>query len=435
VRKYTLCFLFLIISIPLSFHPFKAQNAYTPSEENLENREWFRDAKFGMFIHWGIYSVLGDGEWVMENKRIDKKTYKHLAEFFNPVDFDPEEWVSLAKAAGMKYITFTARHHDGFSMFNTSHSDWNVVQRTHYKNDILKKLADECRRQGIKLFLYYSHLDWYHEDYYPLGRTGHYAGRPDSGDWDKYLDFINAQLTELLTNYGKIAGIWFDGMWDKRDTDWKLDDTYNLIHSMQPQTLIGNNHHTQPAAGEDIQIFERDLPGQNITGYREETETGMLPLETCETMNNSWGFNLFDKNFKSTKEIIQYLVRAAGFDGNLLLNVGPMPNGRIQPESVAILKEIGEWMDKNGGTIYGTRGGPIASKVWGVTTQKGDRVFVHNLSGETHLLIPNFGKTIRRISLFTDSTILNFKQDEFGISIQIPLEKINEINTIIVLET
>jgi alpha-L-fucosidase len=423
------------------FQPVAAQNVYVPSNENLKNREWFQDAKFGMFIHWGVYSVLGQGEWVVHNRMMEKKTYEHLATFFNPVEFNPEEWVSLAKAAGMQYITFTARHHDGFSMFNTQQSDWNIVKRTPYRKDVLKMLADECRRQGIKLFLYYSHLDWYHNDYYPRGSTGQHSGRPERGDWDMYIDFINTQLTELLTNYGEIAGIWFDGMWDRRDVasgatgaDWGLDETYRLIHSIQSHCLIGNNHHSAPNDGEDFQMFEKDLPGQNLTGYRTETTVGDLPLETCETMNNSWGFNIFDKDFKSTKDLIQYLVSAAGHNTNLLLNVGPMPNGKIQPEFVETLKEIGTWVGKNSETIYGTRGGPVPPKIWGVTTQKDNRVYVHNLSGETHLLIPDFGKTVKRISLFTNDKALRFNQDEFGITIKSPPEMIDEIDTILVLE-
>jgi alpha-L-fucosidase len=430
MKKY----FFSLLLIVFFCHSGVAQSPYIPTAENLKNREWFQDAKFGMFIHWGVYSVLGQGEWVMHNRMMDKKTYEQLTAFFNPVEFNSEEWVSLAKATGMQYITFTARHHDGFSMFDTGQSDWNIVERTPYNKDILKFLADECRRQGIKLFLYYSHLDWYHDDYYPRGTTGQHSGRPDGGNWEKYLDFINAQLTELLTNYGEIAGIWFDGIWDRRDADWGLDETYRLIHSIQSHCLIGNNHHSAPIDGEDFQMFEKDLPGQNLTGYRTETTIGDLPLETCDTMNNSWGFNIFDKSFKSTKDLIQYLVSAAGHNANFLLNVGPMPNGKIQPEFIATLKEIGKWLEKNGETIYGTRGGPVRPKPWGVTTQKDNRVFVHNLQGQTHLLIPNFGKTVKHVSLFADGTSLNFKQDEFCITIKIPPEMIDEVDTILVLE-
>ncbi len=411
-----------------------AQSEYVPDPRNLQSREWFRDSKFGMFIHWGVYSVLGDGEWVMHNRQLDKQTYEHLAPFFNPVGFDPEAWVSLARTAGMKYITFTARHHDGFSMFDTKQSDWNIVERTPYGKDIVKMLADECRRQGIKLFLYYSHLDWYHDDYYPRGSTGQFSGRREGGDWPAYMDFINAQLTELLTDYGDIAGIWFDGMWDKREADWNLTGTYELIHSLQPQSIIGNNHHANPNDGEDFQMFEKDLPGQNRTGYRTDTEVSGLPLETCETINNSWGFNFADKNFKGPGELIHYLVTAAGVGGNFLLNVGPMPGGSIQPEFVSILKDIGAWMEKNGETIYGTRGGPIPPQSWGVSTRKNGKVFIHNLSGETSLSIPDFGTLVRNVYLFSGGESLDFTRDTSGMTVDIPPDKIDPIDTIVVLE-
>ncbi|MGA7755047.1 MAG: alpha-L-fucosidase, partial [Candidatus Sulfotelmatobacter sp.] len=215
-----------------------AQTGDQPSPENLQARREFQDMKFGMFIHWGVYSVLGDGEWVFHNRKLTVDEYNRLPLFFDPEKFDAKTWVSLAKAAGMKYITITSRHHDGFAMFDSKISDWNIVQRTPYKKDPLKMLTEECRRQGIKLFFYYSQLDWHNPDYYPRGATDWKNGRPDHGDWDAYLDnYMDGQLTELLTNYGPIGGIWFDGMWDKPDADWHLDKTYALIHKLQPAAL------------------------------------------------------------------------------------------------------------------------------------------------------------------------------------------------------
>jgi len=412
-----------------------AQVNYTPSPENLKSREWFQDAKLGMFIHWGVYSILGDGEWVMNNQRIDKQTYQKLPSFFNPINYDPKEWVALAKVAGMKYITITSKHHDGFAMFDSKLTDWDIIERTPYKKDVIKMLADECKKEGIKLFFYHSQLDWFQENYFPRGNTGQTAGRPDKGDWYKYLDFMDGQLTELLTNYGEIGGIWFDGHWDKKDSDWRLDKTYGLIHSLQPACLIGSNHHLTPFPGEDFQMFEKDLPGQKTTGFNQEQTVGQLPLETCETMNNSWGFNLQDKNYKSTKNLIQYIVKAAGLNSNFLLNVGPMPNGKIQPEFVSTLKEIGSWINKNGETIYGTRGGPVTPRSWGVTTQKGNKVYVHILNPEdNNILIPDFGKKIRSITTFGQGVKIKYKQDAFGIAITVPDEVIDETDTILVIE-
>jgi alpha-L-fucosidase len=411
------------------------QTTYTPAQENLKSREWFQDAKFGLFIHWGVYSVLGDGEWVMNNQRIDKQTYQKLPAFFNPVDYNPKEWVAMAKAAGMKYITITSKHHDGFAMFDSRITDWDIVDRTPYKKDVLKMLADECRKEGIKLFFYHSQLDWNQDNYFPRGGTGLTAGRPEKGDWYKYLDFMDGQLTELLTNYGEIGGIWFDGFWDKKDADWRLDKTYSLIHSLQPACLVGSNHHLAPFPGEDFQMFEKDLPGNKTTGFNPEQTIGELPLETCETMNNSWGFNLQDKNYKSAKSLVQYLVKAAGHNSNFLLNIGPMPNGKIQPEFISTLQEMGKWMEKNGETIYGTRGGPITPRAWGVTTQKKNKIYVHIMSLEdNNLLIPDFGKKVKSITLFSSGAKLKYKQDVFGITITVPAESVDEIDTIIVIE-
>ena len=324
-----------------------AQSTYQPAPENLKARSQFQDAKFGMFIHWGVYSVLGDGEWVFHNRKLTVDQYERLPLFFDPEKFDAKSWVSLAKAAGMKYITITSRHHDGFAMFDSKVSDWNIVQRTRYKKDPLKMLAEECHRQGIPLFFYYSQLDWHNPDYFPRGMTSWPNGRPDHGDWNKYLDdYMDGQLRELLTNYGPIGGIWFDGMWDKPDADWHLPKTYALIHQLQPAALIIPNHHQAPRPGEDVQTFERDLPGQNTAGFNTTIVSGELPIESSDTINDSWGFNISDSKYKSAADIERRLVQSAGNNSNLLLNIGPMPNGEIQQEFVSRLHAVGEWLEK-----------------------------------------------------------------------------------------
>ena len=197
---------------------------------------------------------------------------------------------------------------------------------------------------------------------------------------------MDAQLKELLTGYGEVGGIWFDGMWDKPEADWRLGKTYKLIHDLQPAALVGSNHHRKPFPGEDFQMFEKDLPGANTAGFNDKVEIGDVPFEMCDTINNSWGYNKNDGSYKSTKQIVQLLVKAAGYDANLLLNVGPRPDGTIQPEFVKRLAEVGDWLKANGETIYGTRGGPVTPRPWGVTTQKGDRVFVHVLDWKDSVL-------------------------------------------------
>ena len=417
----------------LSQRDVAAQAPDSIPAERVAARQWFRDAKFGMFIHWGVYSLLGQGEWVMQQRELPVGTYEWLATTFNPVKFEAREWVSLAKAAGVKYITITSRHHDGFSMFATRATPYNIVDWTPFKRDPLKQLADECQRQGLKLFFYYSQLDWHHPDYWPRGRTGQHTGRPDSGDWGRYLDFMDSQLTELLTGYGPIGGIWFDGMWDKPDADWRLSRTYTLIHRLQPAALIVPNHHTAPLPGEDVQTFEQDLPGANTAGFNTK-EIGSLPLETSLTMNNSWGFNITDTHFKSVHDLIGYLVRAAGSDANLLLNIGPRPDGTIQPEAAERLRDVGRWLAIYGGSIYDTRAGPVPPREWGVTTRRADTVFVHVLSWPDRLVaLPPLGAPVVRASMLSTGARVDVTPSGSGVTLTLPAGGEDEPDRVVVL--
>ena len=406
-----------------------------PEPDRAAAQQWFRDAKFGMFIHWGVYSVLADGEWVMNEKKIPVSEYEKLPPQFNPTEFNAAEWVALAKAAGARYITITSKHHDGFAMFATKQSDWNIVDRTPWKEDPLKMLAGECQKQGIKLFFYHSQLDWHHPDYFPLGRTGRTAGRPEGGNWTKYLDYMDAQLTELLANYGPIGGIWFDGTWDKPDADWRLEKTYGLIHKLQPAALIGSNHHLKPFPGEDFQMFEKDLPGHQTQSFNKDAQIGALPLETCDTINRAWGYNASDKQFKTSAELIQYLVRAAGYDSNFLLNVGPMPSGKIQPEFVERLRDVGAWLAKNGDTIYGTRGGPIEPRPWGVTTQKGSEIYLHVLGVQDRaLLLPRLGRAYASATLRATGEKVEMIEARDGTVFVLPSSANDPVDNIVVVK-
>ena len=423
----------VILSWPLSV---AAQAGYQPSPQNLKSREWFEQARFGMFIHWGIYSLLGDGEWVMQDHHLTGPQYEQLAAQFYPTKFDAEQWVTLAKQAGMRYIVVTSRHHDGFSMFATRQNKYNIVDATPYGKDVLRQLADECHRQGIKLFFYYSQLDWHHPDYYPLGGTGHWDGRPTNGQWPRYLDFMDAQLAELFTNYGEIGGVWFDGMWDKPDADWQLPRTYALIHQLQPGALIVSNHHKLPFPGEDYQTFEKDLPGDNTAGWN-STTISQLPLETSDTMyrGGSWGFNLRDMDPKSLRDLVQYMVRAAGNNANFLLNVGPMPNGTIQPAFADRLREMGAWLKTYGESIYGTNGGPVKPGGWGVTTQRGNIIYVHVLDPSlTVLALPGITKPVRDTLMMNGGSKVNFAVSEGSVVLQLPKRAADEIDQVIVLE-
>ncbi len=420
----------------------------TFEERQAEAQRWFRDARFGLFVHWGVYSVLGKGEWVMQNDRMSVADYEQLPPQFDPTGYDPAAWVRLAKEAGMRYVTITSKHHDGFAMWHSKVSRYNVVDGTPYGRDVLKLLADACARHDLKLFFYHSHLDWHHPDYFPRGKTGQYGGRPERGDFNRYLDFMDAQIAELAGgDYGRLAGFWFDGWWDQHfdeddeedrrtRVDWRLGQTYDLIHRLQPHALIGNNHHVLPFPGEGFQMFERDLPGRNSAGFN-TAAVGALPLETCDTMNGSWGFNRGDRAFKSARELIHYLVRSAGYDANLLLNVGPTPQGTFQPEVVERLQALGAWTSRYGATIYGTRGGPMPPQAWGVATQQAGRVYVHVLdpAAPERLALPGTAALdVRQAARFDTGEAVAFSR-EGDLVLRLPRAGRHDTDTVVVLET
>jgi alpha-L-fucosidase len=311
---------------------------------------------------------------------------------------------------------------------------------TPYGKDLIKQLADECHKEGIRLMLYYSLLDWMRSDYqYETGRTGQKVGRTEKSNWNSYIRFMKAQLTELLTNYGPIAGIWFDGHWDQTAhenrtshetaVDWRYPEIYELIHRLQPECLVANNHHLPPLPGEDYQVFERDIPGENKSGLSGQ-EVSRLPLETCETINNNWGFSITDDQFKSPKELIHLLVRTAGTGANLLLNVGPMPNGKIQPECVERLQKVGEWMKQYGHTLYKTQQGLVSPQNWGVSTCIGKTHYIHILDKNLSTLalrIPN----IQSAKWLNNAQSLVWKKDkktgEIVFTFNGPLDEIDSI--------
>ncbi|AMR31585.1 alpha-L-fucosidase [Mucilaginibacter sp. PAMC 26640] len=406
---------------------------YTPTAENLAARKKFQEMKFGLFIHWGIYSILGDGEWVMNDKKIPYNSYKRLADFFNPEGFNAKAWVAFAKKAGMKYITITSRHHDGFSMFGTKMSPYNIVDATPYHRDPLMELAKECEKEGIELHFYYSLLDWGRADY--AYGSPIVNGKPKNGDWDSYIKFMKDQLTELITKYPGVKGIWFDGHWERKEVNWHYDEIYGLIHRLNPAILVGNNHHLAPKDGEDFQMFEKDLPGANTTGFSGESTIGQLPLETCETINNSWGFNINDRSFKSSKQIIHYLVKAAGHDANFLLNIGPMPNGKIQPEFTDTLAIVGAWMQKNGESIYHTRGGFVPPQPWGVITANGKTLYAHitNSPSQGYVFIPLMKEKVSKAVLLSGGKAVKYKQQPEGTFIYTDGLTLDPVDTIIKL--
>ncbi len=395
-----------------------AQDDYVPTKENLAARENFEDMRFGIFLHWGLYSMFAQGEWYL-NYGPDAQEYAKAAGGFYPAAFDAREWVRSIKASGAKYICFTTRHHDGFSLFDTAVSDYDVIDATPFKRDIVAELADACHEEGIALHFYYSLLDWTREDY-PVGRTGLTTGRKgDAQDYESYRKFMKDQLTELLTKYGDIGAIWFDGLWDHDSDptpfDWKLPDIYSHIHSVSPACLIGNNHHLTPFPGEDFQMFERDLPGENTTGWAADQTVSALPLEMCQTMNGMWGYKIQDQKYKSVENLVRLIVRAASKGSNLLLNIGPQPDGKLPATALDRMRGIGEWMTVYGESVYGTGATGIPEQSWGVTTRNDDCIYLHliePLEGVESIYLPlgPTGKSkVKSVKAMKDGTPLKYK--------------------------
>ena len=415
----------LILSIAIIASAVLSASAqgYEPTKENLQSRKEFAEDRFGIFIHWGIYSMFAQGEWYLQNVGLNRDEYAKAADAFYPHRFDAKEWVSVIKASGAKYVCFTTRHHDSFSMWNTAESEFNIVDATPFKRDVLAELAAECEKQDIALHLYYSHADWSRDDY-PRGRTAKGVTGRDSTriSWPDYYGFMNRQITELLTNYGDIRAIWFDGWWDHDEDptpfDWQLDEQYAMVHKLQPKCLVANNHHQSPFEGEDIQIFERDLPGENTHGLSGQA-ISRLPLETCQTMNGMWGYKVVDQNYKSVETLVRYLVSAAGKGANLLLNVGPQPNGEMPAAAIERLRAMGEWMAVNGETVYATEAGDIAQQEWGCTTRKGNRLFVHIFELEGNELFLPLECKVVKATKFSDGSKLSFRETDGGIILEV----------------
>jgi alpha-L-fucosidase len=379
-------------------------------EEHDARMAWFRDARFGMFIHWGVYSVpagewkgnKGYGEWFMEETHMPVSQYEQFAKQFNPVKFDAKQWASIAKNAGMKYIVITSKHHDGFGMWPSKLTDW-CIKRTPFHRDPLKELADACHEAGIKMCFYHSIMDWHSSDWGTRRAWNDVAtGTPDM---DKYTEYMKGQLKELLSNYGPIGILWFDGEWESPWNNKRGLEVYNFCRSLQPNLII-NNRIGKGRAGMDG-IDKGKGVGDYGTPEQEIPATGFgsgVDWESCMTMNNHWGYNKNDHNWKSTTTLIRNLIDCASKGGNYLLNVGPTAEGLIPAPSVERLAEIGQWMKVNGEAIYGTTASPIARLPFnGRCTRKGQTLyfFVYNWPADAKLTVP-LNNTIKRARLLAE---------------------------------
>jgi alpha-L-fucosidase len=399
--------------------------------------QWFQDARFGMFIHWGPSALFARHDWVMYAENIHVDVYKQQAMQFNPTKFNAEEWVSIAADAGQKYIVFTTRHHDGFSMYNTALSAYKITN-TPFARDPVSELANACaKRNDIKLGFYNSLLDWHHPAYHPVNA--------DKLGWQDYVAFLHGQIRELCTNYGEVACIWFDGHWPRMKLDdsmqhfhpggsFEYEALYNLIHELQPDAVVINNHHVQPQPGEDIQGFEQDLPGLNEMGFN-TTTISTLPTEVCMTINDHWFFINGSHNHKSTCSLIHYLVRSTSAGANYLLNVGPTADGEILPIHTDRLRNIGKWLRENGESIYGTRAGLIPPDTSVVSTRKNNTHYIHILENVSDCVtLKGVPETIQRAYHLVSGHPIDMRQDNENMILTIREEYRDAFDTVIVME-
>lgn len=358
--------------------------AETPEQRDAR-MAWWREARFGLFIHWGLYAVpAGEwkgetrhAEWIRTTAQIPLEVYDEFAPRFNPVKFDPADWVRLAKQAGMKYIVITSKHHDGFCLFDSAFTDFDVMDATPFKRDIMAELSEECRKQGITMCWYHSIMDWHHPDYLPRRTWEADIRSAEGADMDRYISYMKNQVQELLSHYGRIGVLWFDGEWEATWTRERGIDLYGFVRSLQPDIII-NNRVGVGRAGMAGTYNPGTASGDFGTPEQEIPATGLsYDWETCMTMNRHWGYNKHDDDWKSTAQLIRMLVDIVSKGGNFLLNVGPTAEGLFPPESVERLAAIGRWMEVNGESIYGTTASLFETLDWGRSTTKEDKLFLH----------------------------------------------------------
>jgi len=420
----------------------------SPISEEDNRMDWWREAKFGMFIHWGLYAIpagewngqTNHAEWIRTTAQIPLEQYDEFLPEFNPIKFDADAWVKMAKDAGMKYITITSKHHDGFALYDSKASDYDVMS-TPFQRDILKELAEACRKAGIKLCFYHSIMDWHHPDYLP--RRGWEKGRSAEGaDFPRYVDYMKVQLKELLTEYGDIGVLWFDGEWEDTWTHEQGVELYDYVRSFQSDIII-NNRVDKGRQGMQGLTAEGDFVGDFGTPEQEIPDTGLpgIDWESCMTMNGHWGYNKHDDNWKSSEDLIRKLADIASKGGNFLLNIGPKADGTFPQESIDRLKDIGDWMDVNSESIYGTKASPFEALSWGRVTQKrmGDntRLYLHVFNWPEDGKLRLGGIRNRGLSanlLRNPRTDLALERDQDALVIAIPRERTDPYDEVIVLD-
>ena len=438
--------LFTVFLFSLFFLQLNCNSKAKQTKET--DMSWWREARFGLFVHWGLYAIpagewkgeTNHAEWIRHTAEIPIETYDKFVGQFNPVKFNAQEWVRMAKDAGMKYIVITSKHHDGFCLFDSRHTDYDIMS-TPFQRDILAELARACNDAGLKMCWYHSIMDWHHPDYLP--RRPWENDRPTEGaNYDRYVQYMKNQLVELTSNYGEIGVLWFDGEWEDTWTHERGVDLYNYVKSLQPSIII-NNRVDKGRSGMAGLTREGEFKGDFGTPEQEIPATGLpnVDWETCMTMNDHWGYNKNDDNWKSTRDLLRKLADIASKGGNFLLNVGPKADGTFPQESIDRLAAMGDWMDVNGESIYGTFAGPFKELKWGRCTQKsinGDtRLYLHVFDWPNNgkLMIPGlFNEVKSAFCLAAMDQKLDVDRVDDAVIIDVPGKAPDPINTVVVLE-
>jgi len=456
MRSWITCLIVLSFCVSMSLAadaPPTATTAAAPTESKEQRdarMKWWREARFGMFIHWGLYAIpAGEwkgqeipriGEWIQNYGHIPRSEYAQLAQQFNPVKFDAKQWVGIAKDAGMKYIVITSKHHDGFALWDSKVSDYDIMA-TPFKRDILKELADACHEQGIRLCFYHSIMDWHHDDAQGA-RDPNYDNRKGEANpnWARYRDtYLKPQIKELLTNYGDIGVMWFDGEWIPDWTEEQGKELEAFCKSIQPKLIVNNRVGKARNSMKGMNKYA-NAAGDFGTPEQEVPATGFpagVDWESCMTMNNTWGFKKNDDKWKSQEKLIRTLIETASKGGNFLLNVGPTAAGEIPPPSVERLAAIGRWMKVNGEAIYGTTASPFAAELpWGRVTQKPGKLYLHVMTwpSDGKVVVPVTNAATKAYLLAKPDSSLKTATADMGVTIAVPAEMPDKDATVIVLE-
>ena len=416
---------------------FSQQTSDVKKLSDDERMAWWRDAKFGMFIHWGAYSIIGGergeqiagggAEWAMDKLDYTIEEYEKFPNMFNPELFDADAWVTMAKNAGMKYIVITSKHHDGFALWDSKVSDYDIMDSSPFKRDIIKELAEACKKQGIIFCFYHSIVDWHHPQAQGNLFPNYNAGQKDqtvvNPEFPKYFkNYLKPQVEELLTGYGDVGVVWFDGDWIADYTTEMGKEFYDFIRDIQPNTIV-NNRVDKGRMGMEGMDMEGNFAGDFGTPEQEIPATGIdSDWEACMTMNGSWGYKPSDHKWKSSGDLIQKLVDIVSKGGNFLLNIGPDGFGRFPAESIIRLNDMGAWTKANGEAIYGATASPYDRPEWGRYTKKDGVLYAHVFDWpEDGKLVLNGDIKLKEASLLTDPiSKLTTESSDQGLIISVP---------------